>query len=164
MQVFTQKYTIVCFVDALPLNYDFSMDSWPPHVTLADVFAIDTEPLRLIEHLDKRLDSHSMLNAKTISEEWFGEKKTIRVGLIEKTNDLLGLHEEILNVLERHGVVFNNPEYTHQGFLPHITIEADTVFEPGTIIKFDSISLVDMFPDEDPYHRKVLGTINFRKF
>ena len=164
MQALTQKYAIVCFQDTLPLGYEFSMDSWPPHVTVADVFAIDSKPSQLFEDLRKHLDRHAVLHAQTTSEEWFGEKKTIRVALIEKTKELFELHEEILNVLEGHGIVFNNPEYTHLGFLPHTSLKESDVFKKGVVMTFDSISFVDMFPDDNPSRRKILGTINFQKF
>ena len=161
MQQYTQKYTIVCFEEDLPLSYEFSMENWPSHVTLADVFSIEAEPSLVFEDLRRRLVLFSVLNSKIIAQEKFGEKMTIYVGLIKKTKALINLHTEIINVLGEHGVIFNNPEYMGEGFLPHITLEAGNVFEKDRSITFDSISLVDMFPDDNPAKRKILGTIRF---
>ena len=41
MQNFTQKYTIICLLEEIPEGYEFSSNTGPLHVTLADTFSIE---------------------------------------------------------------------------------------------------------------------------
>ena len=161
MQQFTQKYTIVHLNDDMPLGHEYSMENWPSHVTLADVFSIDGDADSLLQDLSKKFTSTKPFDAKVVGDEWFGESKNIHVNIIDKTNELSTLHDEVLNALQNYDVKFNSPEYNHTGFKPHSTVQKDHQLNLGSVVTFDSLTLIDMFPDENPYRRKVLGTVYF---
>jgi 2'-5' RNA ligase len=161
MQKFTQKYIIAHFIEEQQDGYTFSMEDWPLHVTLAGVFAIDGNANELIGSLGKQLGSYPVSQAKVIADALFGENKDIPVRLVDRTKDLLDLHYEIVSALKDYGVQFNNPEFANEGFGPHATIQKNDRLEVGDSVKFDSVTLVDMFPEQDPYQRKILGTVYF---
>jgi len=160
MSEFTQKYTIVHLFEELPDGFEYSMKSWPPHVTLADVFSIDGEWTDLLESLRDALDSKHISISQVNDEDFFGDDRSIQVMLLEKNSKLQHLHDTIVDVLESFKVKFNSPQYTKTGFMPHATKQQDGL-KMGDLVKFNSITLIDMFPDKDPYQRKVLGTIRF---
>lgn len=164
MQKLSQKYVIVHLIDDLPVGYEHSMKDWPPHVTLADVFAIKGDPKELLTDLDKKFGSNLSIKSKVIGEEWFGEDRSVHVKLLHKTEELQQLHEAILKVLEAHNVKFNNPQYTNEGFRPHSTAQKSGQLKLNDIVTFDSITLIDMFPEKNPFQRRILGTIDFQKF
>lgn len=161
MQKFTQKYTIVHLMNSLPGGYEFLMKDWPAHITLADVFAIDGNSTGLLESLREMLSTVGPVQTKVIGEDWFGDDKSIHVMLFEKTNEFQQLHDEIVTVLKQFSVKFNNPEFTGEGFKPHSTVQKDGKLEIGANLTIDSITLIDMFPNDDFKKRKVLGTIKF---
>lgn len=163
MEKLTQKYTIVHLINDLPDGYKYSMFNWPLHVTLADVFSIERDPADLLVELDKMLSSNLPIQSKVMGEEWFGEDKSVHVLLLNKTEELQKLHDSILRVLERYGVKFNSPQYTKEGFKPHSTVQKNEQLQLHESVTFDSVTLIDMFPEEDPLQRRVLGTIHFQK-
>lgn len=161
MQKFTQKYTIVHLMNSLPGGYEFLMKDWPAHITLADVFAVDGGSTDLLESFEEELSTSSQVQTKVIGEDWFGEDKTVHVMLLDKTTEFQRLHDEIVDVLKNFGCKFNNPEFTENGFKPHSTVQKDGKLEIGANLTIDSITLIDMFPNDDFKKRKVLGTIKF---
>ena len=161
MQKLTQKYVLAYIINNFPNGYEYSAEDWPLHVTLADVFAIDGDPKDLINGLTKRLSSRQQVESKIVGEEWFGQDKGVHVSLLDRTEELQELHETLLKVLSNYDVKFNNPEYINEGFRPHSTIQKNERFEINDIVTLDSVTLIDMFPNEDPYRRKILSTIYF---
>ena len=155
MRPFTQKYTIVSFIDHQPDGHEFLMEDWPPHMTLADVFAIEGAPENLMKDLEAAVAPFLALEVKAIGEEWFGEDHSIGVQLFERTPALEQLHSAILGTLKLYGVIFNNPEYAGEGFKPHMALSP----EAATRVMIDSVSFIDMFPGNDPRQRRVLGTV-----
>jgi len=160
MTEFTQKYVIVSLVEPLGNDTEFMMADWPLHVTVADVFAIDGSVNELIEQLKDLKQSGNSISSKIVGDEWFGEDKSIHVRLVEITDELKDLHQRVLDVLVRSSVVFNNPEYTGPGFRPHSTVQSEDELKIGDIVAFKSLTVIDMFPGDDPYKRKVLGTVS----
>lgn len=163
MQSFSQKYTLVHTISDLPDGYEYSMKDWPLHVTLADVFAINGEPGLLLKDIATRLNTYVPVRAEVVDDEWFGEDKSVHVRLLNKTPELQRLHETMLSVLDTYHVVFNQPEFTGSGFKPHSTVQPKEQLALKDVVTFDSITLIDMYPDEDPYKRRVIGTIHFTK-
>lgn len=161
MQKLTQKYVIVHLIDNLPVGHEFSMSDWPLHITLADVFAIDGSPTDLLIDLETEFSSHSPIQSSVVGDEWFGEDKSVHVKLIKKTEELQQLHETILSILSNYKVRFNNPEYAHAGFKPHSTVQKNGQLDLGDTVTLDSLTLIDMFPDNNPSLRRVLGTVHF---
>jgi 2'-5' RNA ligase len=164
MQKLTQKYVLVHLMEGLPDGYEFSMQDWPLHVTLADVFAIQGRPEDLMTRLTERLNNHPVIQARVMGDDWFGKDKSTHVMRIEKTNELQTLHKAVVDILRTLNATFNSPQYIGSGFKPHSTIRGDDQqLQKDTVLSFDSITLIDMFPNENPTQRKILGTVFFAK-
>lgn len=161
MQQFTQKYTLVHFIKDLPIGFEYEVADWPLHVTLADTFAIDDTPSDLLTDIKSQLASTYAVVAHVTRDEWFGLDKNVHVVLLDKTSAMQNQHDAIVKILNNHGVKFNNPEYTSVGYVPHSTVQKSGQLHVGDDTIIDSVTLVDMFPDEDPYRRRVLGTVHF---
>lgn len=159
MTRYTQKYTLAYLLNKLPDGFEYAREDWPPHVTLADVFAIEGSWHEVIEDLQSTLMNIPPVESYISGEEKFGKDKTIPVQLIRKTNELQALHDLIIDILEAHDATFNSPEFTRDGFKPHSTIQKEGRLQPGDKIRFDSVTLIDLFPSNDPYQRRILGTI-----
>ncbi len=159
MQQFTQKYTIICLFEDIEEGYEFSSNSWPLHSTLVDTFAIDWDKLTLVSKLQEIASTLKSLSSKAIKDEYFGPDKNVHVVLIEKTADLVALHYAIVSALKTGGLKFNDPQYNEEGFLPHATVQKHMSVKPGDLIRYANLALIDMFPDKDPYQRKILKII-----
>ena len=162
MQQFSQKYTIIQLLEDLPEGFEYDWKSWPLHVTIADIFAIEWPIDILQSKLEEFAQHQPPFNTTALNDEFFGPNRDVRVVLIEKTSELSSLHTGIVRLLKTGNVTFNNPQYTLEGFLPHSTVQRDSRLHQGDTVAFTSMSIIDMFPSEDPYRRKVIKTIPFK--
>ena len=158
MQKFSQKYTIVSLLEDLPVGYEFAMADWPQHVTLADVFAADMVAAK--NELEKLAGAQSSLKSTIVGEDHFGDDKSVHVLLLDKTPQLVELHEKIVKSLENHDVVFNNPQFTHGGFRPHTTVRDATKLKVDNDVVLNNVAVIDMFPNENPFRRKIIMKYN----
>ena len=149
---YSQKYTLVQFFQQVDIDEVFHMTEWPPHVTLADIFAVDITD-QLIADLETYLDTWSYALTCVGNEGTLG---TANVWLLKNTPELQAIHDRVVDILEKHGAVFDNPEFTRDGFIPRITKQADFDIKIGDKVSIDVVALVDMFPDQDWQNRKVL--------
>ena len=158
-QIFTQKYTIIQLLENLDDGYEFSSVTWPLHSTLVDTFAIDWSVDEMITHLNDLLSTHATASSTVIGSDSFGAQKKVQVSLLERTDALMRLHTDVIEVLERGGLRLNDPQYAKEGFLPHATVQKHAKLDLGDKVSFNAISIVDMFPNGNPYERKILKTI-----
>ena len=79
--------------------------------------------------------------------------------LLKKTDSLVELHYDVIALLEQGGWKPNDPQFAKEGFLPHSTIQEYDRINKGDEVTFNALTIIDMFPDEDPYQRRVIKTI-----
>lgn len=159
MQQFTQKYTIIQLFKDIPEGTQFSASNWPLHVTIADTFAIDWDVPTMVEKLTQLLSSRTSATSVVENDRFFGDQRQVRVALLKKTDDLVKLHQDIIKVLERGGWKPNDPQFAKEGFLPHSTVQKHTRLNKGDEVIFNALTIIDMFPGENPYQRRVIKTI-----
>lgn len=153
---YSQKYTIVQFLEPIEPQQTFSMEEWPLHITLADVFAINFDE-SFIKELASHLSSKECISTESMEEAQLGDHNNpTKVTLIKNTSELQSLHDELINFLQAHDAVFNSPQFTHEGFLPHSTHQRHAHLETGKKINISELSLVDMFVNNNWKLRKVL--------
>lgn len=152
---YSQKYTLVHFIHPVSIGTEFDMYHSPLHTTIADVFAIEREQTSIDKKLAALLASNKPAESYATNESILG---TTHVTLLQKTEPLLRLHNDVVDLLENNGAVFNTPEFTRSGFLPHVTIQQNERISPEEKVIIDSVSLIDMFPDGNWQQRKVLAT------
>ena len=159
MQGFTQKYTIIQLLEQIAEGTTFPSSSWPLHTTVVDTFAIDWDMPEMIKHLEELLANHAPANSVAGEDEFFGPERQVQVVLLEKTDGLGQLHYDVVELLEKGGLKLNDPQFAREGFLPHSTVQQHSRLQKGDVVHYNALTLIDMFPDEDPYQRKVLKTI-----
>ena len=158
-QKFTQKYTIVQFFDPIDEGYEYSSDNWPLHSTVVDTFAIDWSVDEIVTKLTELLRSHAPADSVAEDDRFFGENGRVQVVLLNRSGSLVDLHLDIVALLEDGGLALNDPQFARDGFLPHATVQKHARLNKGDEVKFTTLSIVDMFSNEDAYKRRVLKTI-----
>ena len=157
--VFTQKYTLVQFFETVEEGFEYPSSNWPLHATVVDTFAIDWSVDELAKRLSTVLSHYTAVSSQAGDDTAFGDHEHVRVTLIDRTERLVKLHEDIVSALKDGGLVLNEPQFAQDGFLPHATVQKHNRLNKGDVVKFTALSIVDMFPEGDPYRRKVLKTI-----
>jgi 2'-5' RNA ligase len=151
---FTQKYTIVSLLEPQPVEYEFSSKNWPLHVTLAATFSVGTELFSFLNNVTLIARQYTPIKTHITETALFGKDNDMPVTLVENTAILQQLHEELVAAILTAKGAFNEPAYTLQGYKPHIT-QTDKVL-PDTTITINNITVIDMFPNENPHSRKIL--------
>jgi len=105
MPVFTQKYAIVQLLEPMPVGAQFSSDNWPLHSTIVDTFAIDWDAAKMAKQLEILLSPHTPAYSIVEGDTFFGPELQTHVMLLQKTESLTGLHEDVLALLEQGGLV-----------------------------------------------------------
>lgn len=159
MEKFTQKYAIIQLFEDRQEGYLFSSDDWPLHSTIVDTFAIDWDVPAMTKNLTKMLGNHGLIDSVAINEEYLGTEKQTKVVLLKKSKSLVKLHHDVVKMLQLGNLKLNDPQFAYKGFLPHSTIQNNRRLNKGDKVVFDALSIVDMFPDNDPNQRKILKTI-----
>lgn len=156
---FSQKYAIVQFLELVNVGAEFMSNEWPLHSTVVDTFAIDWSVDEMVAELTKTFGCYDAVTSEAEVDRFFGENGQTQVVLIKRTQGLVKLHQDVLTVLDRGGIALNDPQFAHDGFLPHATVQEHARLQKGDSVYFTALSIVDMFPDNDPYRRRVLAKI-----
>lgn len=159
MSQFTQKYAIIQFFEDTPVGSQFFWKDWPLHATVADVFAIEWNVPTMTAELTETLKKHEQATSVIEDDRFFGDQGQVQVALLRKTDSLVKLHHDVIAVLGEGGWRPNDPQFAKEGFLPHSTVQKHGRLNKGDEVKFNALSIIDFFPDKDPYGRKVLATI-----
>lgn len=159
MAEFTQKWAIISLLEAAPEGAEFYYTDFPLHLTFAGVFAIDTSGDELVEGLHDLLSHVSKFTIVADQQALFGPKKDIAVMKIHKDPELMHLYGSIHAWLVDHGATYNAPEYQGNGYLPHATVQKTAHLQPNEQRSITSISLIDLYPNQDGYQRKIFKTI-----
>lgn len=94
-----------------------------------------------------------------MDDAFFGAEGQTKVVLLKKTASLMKLHIDLIDLLEKGTLTLNDPHYARDGFLPHATVQKHARLHRGDVVAFTALSIIDMFPNENPYTRKVMKTI-----
>ena len=162
MQKFTQKYTIICLLEDIEEGASFASSNWPLHTTLVDTFAIDWSLETLQNKIFEVAREQDSISTKGVGDEYFGPDNEVHVILLEKNEDLKTIHYALLQKLKEGNLRLNDPQYSEDGYLPHSTVQKHRQVEAGGAVSINNLALIDMFPNEDPYQRKVLKIFNLK--
>jgi 2'-5' RNA ligase len=160
---YMQKYVLVHTLEPIADNTQFSMSDWPLHVTLSPRFAVDIKQPDLVTDLKNLLAKKKPIKTIVKNDERFGQDHHILVSLLDLTSELYELHNEVLDLLEFYGAVFDDPNYSRSGYRPHVTVQKTGRVNMGDDITINSLTLVDMYPEQNIKKRKILETYPFKK-
>jgi len=159
MQKLTQKWAVIAPLEKVTDGDIFYYTDFPLHITLAGVFAVDLEGAELAQALADSLRDQHAIRVTSHQKDWFGPNKDVGVMKIIMSQNLMNLYNTIHNGLLSLGAVFNEPQYEGEGYLAHATDQKSAVLKPQEHVVIDSIALVDLFPNNDGYQRKIFKTI-----
>lgn len=159
MQKFTQKYTIITLLEDVEEGYEYPSNKWPLHITLADTFATDWDINELIEELTEVSKTLKPVSSVASYDEYFGPEQQTQVTILDMSKELVALHYDVVGLLKKAGVKFNDTQYTESGFRAHSTVQPHGRINIGETVMIKNLALVDMFPNKDPYQRKILKVV-----
>ena len=159
MQEYTQKYAVACFFDDLQEGYTFHYSDTPLHVTLAQVFAFLASSESIISIVDETVKGFGGFTLLATGIENWGD---ITVTRFEFSERLDFLYRTIQQKLLDGGAVFNEPEHLLDGFKTHSTHQKSGHIGVDEHVDIKSVSLIDMYPDEDSEKRQIVKVWSLR--
>jgi len=129
MQTFTQKWCLVNFLEPTATGTQFSCKNWPPHITIADTFAIDISPESLRDRLLPLLTSIKAFELIANKEAHWGGNAEIHVMTMGMSSDIMNLHQLVFECLKSNGATFNDEQFQNKGYVPHTTLHDDSPAE-----------------------------------
>lgn len=160
MEKLTQKWAVLSFLEDIEEGAVFHYTDFPLHVTLAGVFAVEKTGYELAEELKRLLANRSSFVIEADEKAMFGAHEDISVMKIKKNTDLMSLYSDIYKWLENAGATYNSPEYQGAGYAPHSTFQKKSSLKPGEKRLLESVSLIDLFPNNNGHQRKIFKTIH----
>lgn len=161
-QQYSQKYTVVCFFEPQEKSSDFPASDWPLHVTILDTFKTAWQLVTLSKALGEIATTVSPFDTIATQEAMLGEGKDVPVKLLQLEGGMSALHSRLMSLVDEGSFVFNTPEFVGTGFLPHTSDQENNQIEVGKTYRLGSISLIDMFPNNDHLQREVVDTYSFK--
>lgn len=162
MEEFTQKWAIISLLESIEESAEFYYTDTPLHVTLAGVFKIDKDCDWLANELSKLLARQKPIEIQAKEKAMFGPSQDVAVMKIAENPVLINLHRAIHEWLESSNAVYNEPGYQGDGYIPHSTFQKRSLLTEGEKILIRSVSLIDLYPNQNGYQRKILKTIELR--
>lgn len=159
METFTQKWAIISLLEDTPEGSEFYYTDFPLNVTLAGVFAVDRNGQQLVADLTELLSRQPQVEIEVEEKDMFGPKKNVAVMKIKKTPELMDLYQHIHGWLKGSGAKYNSPEYQGDDYLPHSTLQKTGSLTQGEKSILRSVSLIDLYPNNDGYQRRIFKTI-----
>lgn len=151
-----QKYLVVSFINPENVSDTFSAANWPLHCTLLPNFSTEALPEDVILAVSKVATSHQQIIVEIGEEALFGPDANFPVSLVLPTQQVLEFHTSLTSRLEPLHITYDNPQFVHEGYRPHITIQENARVHQGNFLTIKTISLIDMIPDGDTTRRKVI--------
>lgn len=151
-----QKYCLVQFTELVEDAYEFSRDAWPEHITLAGVFRLKS--MATMADLGLIASKTPSFNSRVIDHDSFGYNgERVRVALLEKCENLILLHENMVKALKSSGADFKQPAPLGDKYRPHISETRKLDLKAiGYMVSFDRLSLVDLTPGGDKSNRRIV--------
>jgi hypothetical protein len=154
------------FVAVLPLQPlevgdGFSLSAWPLHLTVLPNFVTELEVAAVGRVLDEVSRGTSPIVARVAGSALFGRGENIPVSLVAESPALVRLHRLLLEGARGFDAVLENPAFSGDAFRPHITATKTGRAVEGDRLVLAQLALVDMAPDGDQRHRRVVWTCAF---
>lgn len=159
MQKFSQKYTIIALLEDRKEGFEYASDSWPLHITIADTFAVERKESDLDSKLSDLVSKTKPVTGTADHDEFFGASQEVQVTILNMSDELVALHFDVIGLLKSCGAVLNDPQYSEEGFRAHATVQSHARLTFGETVTLTKLAIIDMFPNEDPYQRKILKII-----
>lgn len=145
-------------IPAIEEGSQFPADAFPLHITLLGVFAVDEDGQTLAEMLADELRDQKPVHITVGQKIMLGPHNEVDAMSIVKTDELMSLHQRLYRLTLSAGAVFNDPQYQEDNYLPHSTILKGHGLDEGAEFDLTSLSLIDLYPDNDGRQRKVVKT------
>ena len=151
-------YLIAHMIDKVAVGT--TVQKLPLHMTFVHWFEINVSFEQIEVELKNLLQNQKPIRLSVRGEDLFGIHKNILVNRVLRDKELLELHKTIIALLDSLRVTHTNPQWTNDGWNPHVTHKQNQRMREGDEFLFNSVSIISS-DNYETGQRKILDMINF---
>ena len=152
------RLVVILPLEPMAVGDGYPLSTWPLHLTVAPTFVIDVDLARVIAAVAAALRPEPALTLTAGPDAGFGRSMNLPVSLIEPNPQLQAVHLALVDTLEQLGATFDDPDFTRDGYGPHVTMTRLDRVRPGDRLDLRQAAIVDMQPVGDDRNRYVVWT------
>lgn len=142
-----------------PVEVSKAYVALPLHCTVVHWFRSEKPPAEIIRAITEIVSSTPPLEIISGKPDLFGKDKDVPVNRIEKDETILELHKTLHTALQRIGVTDVVPEWTQDGFIPHVTRQRSGRFEEGRRIVAHKLYLTEALIPDELQQKKIIAKL-----
>ncbi len=153
------RFGIATLFEHVPDGYEFTNSEIPLHLTHVDVCEVDMEPAVFVTVLRNYLSSVEAFEIVPTEDAFLGPAADIPVTRIAQTPELMAFHVGLMDFLRGCGALFDNPQYSGDNYLPHITMQGARRVPLNHTLSVSSVSIGNKRTDVDSPPNRIIATI-----
>lgn len=127
---------------------------WPLHITLVPWVRADYESIQDVAKTVASRNQRFLI--RNNGSDYFGPKRDRYVRTLERTPEIITLHNSLLSHLEERHISYGGLRYVAENYRPHVTVNPKNSILVASEIMIDAISIVEK--DEDENYRMTRDT------
>ena len=153
------RLVVVLPLTPLQTGENFTVGSWPLHITVLAPFKTDAAPSAIAQVIAATMAGFPALTVSVGPDALFGRRHDIPVTLIDDNASLTRLHDRLVEALLPLATAPNEPAFSGPEFRAHVTVKQHRRVHAGDELVLAQIALVDMAPRAAASGRTVLATL-----
>jgi len=146
-------------LEVTPLEVGKTYNPLPSHLTLISRFYSHGSPNGIADKVSGLFSETKSIDLAFERMATIGPKHTV-VHLIQPSEALRKLHNQLAEILDRIGVDYTQPEYIRAGWKPHISKRAGDDFAPGFTYPTKASYLIEVHKEGEKHLRTVQERFN----
>lgn len=134
----------------------------PLHCTVVPWFRSNMIPAEVRKIVSPIAEATPPRNIVSGRPDMFGEAKDVPVNRLVDNDYIVGLHHELYAALEKAGIQGVVPQWTGDGFTPHVTRQRSGRFEEGRRHTATRLYLVEAMVPDQLQQKKVIDRLFLR--
>jgi 2'-5' RNA ligase len=131
----------------------------PLHCTVVPWFRSDKSPAEIIRAITPIVTDTAPLELLSGKADFFGKDKDVPVNRINDDSAIRDLHKVLHTALQRIGVTDVAPEWTADGFTPHVTRQRSGHFEEGRHFTARKLYLTEALLSDELQQKKIIAKL-----
>lgn len=135
------EYLLTSSIDPIKKGEQFTDGSLPRHVTIQQWFTLRYAPAfkNALQNFATTLEA---IEITATEDAEFGPNNDVPVRLVRNMGRLARLHTKTGELIERFGGELKNPEWTGDGYNPHVTYVDGIALEEGETVSLRTIEMI----------------------
>lgn len=129
----------------MEVDDEFAVGSLPLHLTVLPRTRVSAGQYRALvdDLIDQGRTTPGPIVVVGVAREVFGRDVAVLVTTVDVPTGLVDLHRDLLACARQSGAVPVVPEFTGDGYRPHITPVGDDAVSPGETVVLPTLAVID---------------------